>query len=445
MTVSTILGGPKPQFFDGNGVPLGGGTVEFFVAGTSTPLDSFTDSSGLTANTNPVLLNSRGEPPNGLYAIDSVGYKIVLKDQIGAVLWTVDNAFSVATGAGGSASGFLSKTVSTSIDYTVLPSDLNALIRVTGNRVFITLPDTAVVGDGFVITIISDGNNPVNIAPVGAGVINGDPDQELQPGSHLILTSSGASWNGPQTYVPLSIATATGGVNSMAAVYNPFIPTSAISHGLAFLLKPVGQITSTAPTLALNGQGSLPIVNTLGGALLLTDIQSSNQSLLLQYDAGLNAYVLLNTPHPPPPPTIEITLLDTPTLLNVGLLTLDSWTTISDPLLDSSNATVAIISIVCESSIVNSTGGPVDMAHTANLYMRANGVTDLRGRGNQKAALTVDSNNVSAADRAPLLLQNEIHVKLGAVGEFDYYMELTSTYKFLDWDVSELWLVGYHS
>ena len=52
---------PKMQFFDANGNPLAGGKLYSYASGTSTPLVTYTDSTGLSANTNPIILDSRGE------------------------------------------------------------------------------------------------------------------------------------------------------------------------------------------------------------------------------------------------------------------------------------------------------------------------------------------------------------------------------------------------
>lgn len=53
----------KITFFDTDGVPLSGGRVYTWAGGTSytTPLATFQDRAGLTANTNPIVLDAKGE------------------------------------------------------------------------------------------------------------------------------------------------------------------------------------------------------------------------------------------------------------------------------------------------------------------------------------------------------------------------------------------------
>lgn len=80
---------PKAQFIDANGAPLAGGKVYTYAAGTSTPLATYTTSSGATPNTNPVVLDARGEA--NIWYTTGVSYKVVLKTSADVELWTVDN------------------------------------------------------------------------------------------------------------------------------------------------------------------------------------------------------------------------------------------------------------------------------------------------------------------------------------------------------------------
>ena len=81
-----------PQFFDNLGDPLVGGTLNAYVAGTSTPTNMYSDDTGTVAGTS-VTLDSRGEPTTiKLIWVDtSVTYKFILKDSTGTTIWTEDN------------------------------------------------------------------------------------------------------------------------------------------------------------------------------------------------------------------------------------------------------------------------------------------------------------------------------------------------------------------
>jgi hypothetical protein len=78
----------KMQFLDATGAPLVGGLLYTYAAGTTTPQASYTDSTGATANTNPVVLDARGEANIWLA---SATYKFKLASSDNTELWTVDN------------------------------------------------------------------------------------------------------------------------------------------------------------------------------------------------------------------------------------------------------------------------------------------------------------------------------------------------------------------
>jgi hypothetical protein len=82
---------PKLQFFDTAGNPLTGGKVYTYAAGTTTPLSTYVDSAGSTTNTNPIILDVRGEANIWL---GSSAYKFVLKSADDTLIWTVDNITS---------------------------------------------------------------------------------------------------------------------------------------------------------------------------------------------------------------------------------------------------------------------------------------------------------------------------------------------------------------
>lgn len=86
---------PKAQFFDASGAPLAGGKVYTYAAGTTTPQATYTTAAAGTANTNPVILNARGEAD--IWYTNGVSYKVVLKDSSDATIWTVDNIAQTGT------------------------------------------------------------------------------------------------------------------------------------------------------------------------------------------------------------------------------------------------------------------------------------------------------------------------------------------------------------
>ncbi len=88
---------PKQKFFDNNGAPLNKGKLFVYQAGTSTKATTWTDSTGGTPNTNPIILDYRGEC--NLWISPNVSYKYVLApstdtDPPTNAIWTVDNIVS---------------------------------------------------------------------------------------------------------------------------------------------------------------------------------------------------------------------------------------------------------------------------------------------------------------------------------------------------------------
>ena len=96
--MAVLLPNPKAQFFDDDGNPLVGGKVYFFEAGSSVPLDTFTNATGNTANDNPVILNARGEAD--IWLTEDTAYKVRLDRPDDSTVWTVDSI--IASGSGGS-------------------------------------------------------------------------------------------------------------------------------------------------------------------------------------------------------------------------------------------------------------------------------------------------------------------------------------------------------
>lgn len=86
MTERLVL--PIQSAYDNNGDPLAGAKLEFFEAGTSTPLDTYSDSTLSTANTNPVIADSSGR--FGDVFMQSRSYKVVLKNSSDVTIWTAD-------------------------------------------------------------------------------------------------------------------------------------------------------------------------------------------------------------------------------------------------------------------------------------------------------------------------------------------------------------------
>lgn len=77
---------------DVNGVPLSGGTISVYYAGTSTPAPTYTDATGSNPNAWPINLNTLGLNAQGsVWLTGGFSYKYVIKDANGVTQRTVDN------------------------------------------------------------------------------------------------------------------------------------------------------------------------------------------------------------------------------------------------------------------------------------------------------------------------------------------------------------------
>lgn len=90
--MATLLPEGKQSFANSAGAPLVGGKIYTYNAGTSTPRPTYQDAAATVPNTNPVILDARGEA----LVFWSGAYKVVLKDAADVTVWTVDNVVDSA-------------------------------------------------------------------------------------------------------------------------------------------------------------------------------------------------------------------------------------------------------------------------------------------------------------------------------------------------------------
>lgn len=97
---------PKLQFFDASGRPLAFGCVFSYVSGSNTPLATYTDSTGVSVNTNPVDLDSggfAGSGSSGIWLQAGQAYRLTVKSSGGSHCASGSTLYSV-DGIGGGTS-----------------------------------------------------------------------------------------------------------------------------------------------------------------------------------------------------------------------------------------------------------------------------------------------------------------------------------------------------
>jgi hypothetical protein len=83
------------QFFSNDGVPLAGGKIYSYIAGTSTLSPTYTTSAGNIANSNPIILDSAGRTPQEVWLTSGQLYKFILRDAADTLIGTYDNIPSI--------------------------------------------------------------------------------------------------------------------------------------------------------------------------------------------------------------------------------------------------------------------------------------------------------------------------------------------------------------
>lgn len=95
MSVNLSPIGNGMQFFTTTGLPLNGGFIYTYVAGSTTAQATYTDNTGTIANTNPIQLGTDGRPPQEIWFTAGANYKFVLADSSNVVIQTYDNLYGI--------------------------------------------------------------------------------------------------------------------------------------------------------------------------------------------------------------------------------------------------------------------------------------------------------------------------------------------------------------
>jgi hypothetical protein len=96
---ATLLPNAKQQYLDSAGNPVAGGSVTYYVPGTTTKKTVWQDPYKATPQTNPVVLDSAGRPQPAGQTFGDGTYRQVVKSSSGVTVWDANTA---STGSGGS-------------------------------------------------------------------------------------------------------------------------------------------------------------------------------------------------------------------------------------------------------------------------------------------------------------------------------------------------------
>lgn len=224
MTDSVNVFPPFWRFLDANGDPVAGGYLEFYLAGSSTPLSVYSDAGLTTALGTTVYCDSGGHPVASSGSSTKVtiwtgttDYKVVGKTSTGTTLGTLDNfpgALDTSTYATTTARPIGNVVAKASTTWSASTSDGSGTLynaNVAGGSQVVTLPSAVTAGNGYLLGIRHDGQGSSNTvtyqtvssqaikeghasAPETAGTINAY-------GEARWLQSDGAGWT-LYSYVP---------------------------------------------------------------------------------------------------------------------------------------------------------------------------------------------------------------------------------------------------
>lgn len=208
MTDAVAILSPLVTVKDSNGDPVANGTIEFYVAGTSTPKTVYSDRDLTSALGTTVSTDAAGYPITGggartLIYTGTGDFKMIVKDSLGATLVTHDNvpgavAIPVTSEFALPETPVVSKTTT----FTSVAADQGKLnvCNTTGGSFAGTLPSAVIAGDDFRIGYQHAGSANVFTIRTAAGQTITYKGKDLtsfsliKKGQTVWLVSDGANW-----------------------------------------------------------------------------------------------------------------------------------------------------------------------------------------------------------------------------------------------------------
>jgi hypothetical protein len=222
MTVDiSLFAGAGAQFFDDNGVPLAGGLIYSYAAGTTTAAPTYTSATGLTANSNPIVLNAAGRVEEEIWLEAGDLYKFILEDANEVQIGSWDNIPGI--------------------------SNANTLAAQLANQSDITLGDALI---GFKQTYA------LGIMPGAVGKTLNNKMQDLVSVKDFGAKGDGTTDDTSAIQAAINLACTYGG--------NVYLPagTYKISAALVFTMNSVTVDPIKRPSMSGDGMGATSIYQT---------------------------------------------------------------------------------------------------------------------------------------------------------------------------------------
>lgn len=286
MTVSAYAAAqPRLQFTDSSGNFLNGGKLYVYAAGTITKATTYQDAGLVTPNTDPIILDSVGRTPFGLFLPPGNFYKFTLApstdtDPPTNPIWTVDN-------------------IGTSLNGTPYATDSGSLNAMAATVV--GLPLTPTVGTSVIIDPANSNTlaATLNVTPAGGSAwgaisIRNPNGNTLGPsayviGSPITLTYDGTYWRIP-TFAPGDMYGVDTGTANNIAITISGLPATTPLTGVTFSVKAAHSNTSSTVTVTVNSWMGVTMSNA-AGTTVTAGAYVAGQVFPLTYD-GTNMRTL---------------------------------------------------------------------------------------------------------------------------------------------------------
>lgn len=272
---------PVPQYFDNNGIPLSGGRLYWYQAGTTTPQLTWKDEAETTPHVLAyITLDANGRPPGGAVFIRG-SYKLLITGSTGTPVYdTIDhineyNAYDF-TGLTASAADLNSTTTTATIvtgtyNATIADRGKTILGNALSSDVTINLPSASVVGNTFKFWIKRlDGAylQKIRIVAFGGQTIDGSTYKDLPDYNDFAeIRSDGSNWiiggvleRGTIEYIinyrAISLVDCNKifTCNASAGAFNIFLPAcGTVGKGFSVGFK---KIDSSTNAIVLNPSGA---------------------------------------------------------------------------------------------------------------------------------------------------------------------------------------------
>jgi microcystin-dependent protein len=239
------------QFFTILGQPLAGGKIYTYQAGSSTPLATYTDNTGATANANPIVLGTDGRPTSEIWLTYGYNYKFILKDANDTTIQSYDNLYGIigvqaSSGAtipaglismwsgsiGSIPSGWYlcdgSNGTPNLTDRFIIGAGSSYAVNGTGGISSVTLTTGNMPAHTHTATVTDPGHTHVLSPSVQGLVFNGGPNGWQGTPTGSTYTYSPSATNSATTGI--SVSNASNGSGTSFSVLNPY-------YALAFIQK----------------------------------------------------------------------------------------------------------------------------------------------------------------------------------------------------------------